>query len=235
MNCAQYHDGQLLASELFGHRKGAFTGAIADHRGVFEEADGGVVFLDEVGELCVPAQAMLLRALGEGEILPVGATQSKRVNVRVIAATSRDLRPMIEAGRFREDLYYRLRHLHVRVPALRERGDDWRLVLELLRAQLAARRGSRKRFSDAALNGWARYAWPGNVRELRSARRDRLLPVRRRDDRGGALRGAPRGRGAGGEGAGATATGGTAPTRSRMTGGAGTFWSWCTRRSWRAS
>jgi DNA-binding NtrC family response regulator len=168
VNCAQYHDGQLLASELFGHRKGAFTGAVADHRGVFEEADGGVVFLDEVGELSVPAQAMLLRALGEGEILPVGATQSKRVNVRVIAATSRDLKPMLAAGRFREDLYYRLRHLHVRVPALRERGDDWRIVLEHYLERTVRAEGSRKRFSAHALAVLGRYAWPGNVRELKS-------------------------------------------------------------------
>lgn len=168
VNCAQYHDGQLLASELFGHRRGAFTGAVGDHRGVFEEADGGVVFLDEVGELSVPAQAMLLRALGEGEILPVGTTQSKRVNVRVVAATSRDLRPMIETGRFRADLYYRLRHLHVRVPALRERGDDWRLVLEHYLERVVRAEGSRKRFSAHALAVLGRYAWPGNVRELRS-------------------------------------------------------------------
>ncbi len=168
VNCAQYHDGQLMASELFGHRKGSFTGAIADHRGVFEEADGGVVFLDEVGELSPPAQAMLLRALGEGEILPVGSTQAKQVDVRVVAATSRDLRPMIESGQFRADLYYRLRHLHVRVPALRERGDDWRLVLDHYLERLVAREVSRKQFSRHALSTLCGYAWPGNVRELRS-------------------------------------------------------------------
>lgn len=168
VNCAQYHDGQLLASELFGHRKGSFTGAVGDHRGVFDEADGGVVFLDEVGELSVPAQAMLLRVLGEGEILSVGTTQSKRVNVRVIAATSRDLRPMVESGRFRADLYYRLRHLHVRVPSLRERGDDWRLVLDHYLERVVKAEGSRKRFSMHALSVLGRYAWPGNVRELRS-------------------------------------------------------------------
>jgi DNA-binding NtrC family response regulator len=168
VNCAQYHDGQLLASELFGHRKGAFTGAVADHRGVFEEADGGVVFLDEVGELSVPAQAMLLRVLGEGEIVSVGATQSRTVNVRVIAATSRDLKPMIASGRFRADLYYRLRHLHVRVPALRERGDDWRLILDHYLERVVQRESSRKRFSSHALAMLGRYDWPGNVRELRS-------------------------------------------------------------------
>lgn len=168
VNCAQYHDGQLMASELFGHRRGSFTGAVADHRGVFEEADGGVVLLDEVGELSPPAQAMLLRVLGEGEIVPVGCTQAKRVDVRVVAATSRDLVPMVASGRFRADLYYRLRHLHVRVPALRERGDDWRLVVDHYLERLAARHGSRKLFSRPALAALAGYPWPGNVRELRS-------------------------------------------------------------------
>jgi transcriptional regulator with GAF, ATPase, and Fis domain len=98
VNCAQYHEGQLLASELFGHRRGAFTGATQDHKGVFQEAEGGVVFLDEIGELSVPAQAMLLRAIGEHEIVPVGSTRPIPVNVRVIAATSRDLRPMISTS-----------------------------------------------------------------------------------------------------------------------------------------
>ena len=168
VNCAQYHDGQLLASELFGHRKGSFTGAVADHRGLFEEADGGVIFLDEVGELSVPAQAMLLRALGEGEIVPVGSTHAKRVDVRIIAATSRDLRPLVESGRFRPDLYYRLRHLHVRVPSLRERGDDWRIVLDYYLERLVTEQASRKQFSRHALTMLARYSWPGNVRELRS-------------------------------------------------------------------
>ncbi len=168
VNCAQYHDGQLLASELFGHRKGAFTGAATDHKGVFEEAAGGVVFLDEIGELSVPAQAMLLRALGEGEIVPVGCAQSRAVDVRVIAATSRDLRPMMAAGRFREDLYFRLRHLHLRVPALRERGDDWRLILDHYLARVNAREGCAKYFSAAALRRLSQYDWPGNVRELRS-------------------------------------------------------------------
>jgi DNA-binding NtrC family response regulator len=168
VNCAQYHDGQLMASELFGHRKGSFTGAIGDHRGVFEEADGGVVFLDEVGEMSLAAQAMLLRALSEGEIVPVGSPHARQVDVRVLAATSRDLKPMIESGHFRADLYYRLRHLHVRVPALRERGDDWHLVLDHYLERVIAREVSRKRFSSHALATLGRYGWPGNVRELRS-------------------------------------------------------------------
>lgn len=168
VNCAQYHEGQLLASELFGHRRGAFTGATQDHKGVFQEAEGGVVFLDEIGELSVPAQAMLLRALGEHEIVPVGSTRPIPVNVRVIAATSRDLRPMMAAGTFREDLYFRLRNLHLKVPPLRERGDDWRLILEHYLTTVNDREGVRKRFSAAALRRLASHTWPGNVRELRS-------------------------------------------------------------------
>lgn len=233
VNCAQYHDGQLLASELFGHRRGAFTGAVGDHRGVFEEADGGVVFLDEVGELSVPAQAMLLRALGEGEILPVGTTQSKRVNVRVVAATSRDLRPMIESGRFRADLYYRLRHLHVRVPALRERGDDWRLVLEHYLERVVRAEGSRKRFSSHALGVLGRYPWPGNVRELRSLvdtgyfvcegatiEAEHFGEALEKAAGGDEMRVAPAS--AGGRRAAGTATG--ADPYARMLAGEGTFW-----------
>ncbi|HEX2187654.1 MAG TPA: sigma-54 factor interaction domain-containing protein, partial [Longimicrobiaceae bacterium] len=121
VNCAQFGESQLVASELFGHRRGSFTGAVADHRGVFEEADGGVVFLDEVGELSSSAQAMLLRVLGEGEVVRVGESRARRVDVRVVAATNRDLREMVADGRFREDLYYRLRFLHLHVPPLRER------------------------------------------------------------------------------------------------------------------
>ena len=168
VNCAQYHDGQLIASELFGHRRGSFTGAVADHRGLFEEADGGVVFLDEVGELSVPAQAMLLRALSEGEIVPVGSSHAKNVDVRVIAATSRDLKPMVESGRFRADLYYRLRYLHIHVPAVRDRGDDWQIIAAYYLNRLSTQRATRKSFSAEALKVMEDYHWPGNVRELKS-------------------------------------------------------------------
>jgi len=167
VNCAQYGDGQLIASELFGHRRGSFTGAFTDHRGVFEEADGGVVMLDEVGELSPQAQGMLLRALSEGEIVPVGETRARSVNVRVIAATNRDLRQMVADGKFREDLFYRLRFLHLTVPPLRARDDDWRLMLGYFMRQLSYRAGHEKRCSPAALERLADYAWPGNVRELR--------------------------------------------------------------------
>lgn len=167
VNCAQYGDGQLIASELFGHRRGSFTGAVTDHRGVFEEADGGVVMLDEVGELSPAAQGMLLRALSEGEILPVGETRARSVNVRVVAATNRDLRAMVTQGKFREDLFYRLRFLNLSVEPLRARGDDWRLVLEYFVRQLNYRTGQQKRFSDASMERLGAYPWPGNVRELK--------------------------------------------------------------------
>lgn len=168
VNCAQYHDGQLLASELFGHRRGSFTGAVSDHRGVFDEADGGVVFLDEIGELSLPAQAMLLRALSEGEIVPVGDSHAHPIDVRIVAATSRDLRPMLEKGLFREDLYFRLRFLQVRVPALRDRGNDWRLLTSHFMQSLNFSRRDEKIVSPDTLDLLDGYRWPGNVRELRS-------------------------------------------------------------------
>jgi transcriptional regulator with GAF, ATPase, and Fis domain len=168
VNCAQYQEGQLIASELFGHRRGSFTGAIADHRGVFESADGGTVFLDEVGELSPQAQAMLLRMLSEGEIVPVGETRSRRVDVRVIAATNRDLRTMVALGRFRADLYFRLRYLHLTVPPVRARGSDWELILEYYLSCLRAAHTVSKQFSPEARTRLATYDWPGNVREVRS-------------------------------------------------------------------
>lgn len=168
VNCAQYVGTELIASELFGHRKGSFTGATGDHRGIFEEADGGFVFLDEVGDLTLQAQAMLLRVLGEGEIVPVGSNQVKRVDVRVVAATSRDLRPMIAAGTFRADLYYRLRPLHVRVPPLAERGDDWELIARHFLDTMETQERRTKEFAPAALATLRRHRWPGNVREVRS-------------------------------------------------------------------
>jgi DNA-binding NtrC family response regulator len=168
VNCAQYHDGQLLASELFGHKRGSFTGAVNDHRGIFQEADGGVIFLDEIGELSVPAQSMLLRVLGEGEIVPVGHSRPIQVNVRVIAATSRNLESMVAEGTFRQDLYYRLRHFHLRIPALRDRGTDWELLMEHYLQSLTHENSCRKRCSPAALDLLGGYHWPGNIRELKS-------------------------------------------------------------------
>jgi DNA-binding NtrC family response regulator len=168
VNCAQYQDGQLIASELFGHRKGSFTGAVSDHRGIFEEADGGIVFLDEIAELSPAAQAMLLRTLGEGEILPVGESRPRTVNVRVFAATGRDLRAQVARGLFREDLYYRLRYLQVRVPPLRERGNDWELIAQGQLRSLATSCGTTKMLSDESRRLLHDHQWPGNVRELRS-------------------------------------------------------------------
>ena len=168
VNCAQFHDGGVMASELFGHKRGSFTGAVADHRGLFEEANGGTIFLDEIGELSIPAQAMLLRALGEGEIVPVGGTTIRRVDVRVIAATSRDLRTLVRAGTFREDLFYRLRNLWVRVPALRERGSDWEVIARHHLVGLGAAARAERRLSRNAHALMREYFWPGNVRELRS-------------------------------------------------------------------
>ena len=167
VNCAQYQEVQLMASELFGHRRGSFTGAVSDHRGIFEEAEGGVVFLDEVGELCPQAQAMLLRLLSEGEIVPVGETRARQVNVRVVVATNRNLREMVEDGRFRADLYYRLRCLQLQIPAVRERGDDWELILGHYLERLAGPSRLRKSFSGEAMTLLKRHSWPGNVREIR--------------------------------------------------------------------
>jgi two-component system, NtrC family, response regulator AtoC len=168
VNCAQYTESQLIASELFGHKRGSFTGAFEDHRGVFTEADGGVVFLDEVGELTMPAQAMLLRVLSEGELVPVGDTRVRSVNVRVIAATNRDLRALVAQGRFREDLLYRLRYMQLHIPPVRDRGGDWRLMLGYYLGRLNAETGQGRHFSDRALERLSVYPWPGNVRELRA-------------------------------------------------------------------
>lgn len=169
VNCAQYRDSQLISSELFGHKRGSFTGAVDDHQGLFETADGGVVFLDEIAELSPSAQALLLRLFSEGEILPVGANRSRRVNVRTVMATNRNLKEMVEAGTFRADLYYRLRQLTLRIPPVRERGDDWRMIVEHFVEETAAIVGAEhKRFSPQALQLLGQYDWPGNVRELRA-------------------------------------------------------------------
>lgn len=166
VNCGQYTNEDVMASELFGHRKGSFTGASTEHRGVFEDADGGTVFLDEVGELTQAAQTMLLRILGDGEVVPVGGTRPKPVNVRIVAATNRDLLAMVNRGRFREDLYFRLQRLKVSVPPLRERGRDWQLVADYFLDRLSQSEQTTKRLTPATVSRLDRYAWPGNVREV---------------------------------------------------------------------
>jgi two-component system response regulator HydG len=168
INCAQYQEGQIIASELFGHKRGSFTGAVSDHRGIFEATEEGVVFLDEVGELSASAQAMLLRLLSEGEIVPVGESRARRVNVRTVMATNRDLRTMVHERRFRADLYYRLRQLQLHIPPVRERGDDWRVILEHYLGRLAQPGKPNKHFSPQALELLRRHDWPGNVREIRA-------------------------------------------------------------------
>jgi two-component system response regulator AtoC len=152
----------LAESELFGHVEGAFTGAMGRHRGLFEQAHGGTLLLDEVGELSPRLQVRLLRVLQEGEVRPVGAEKSMPVDVRVIAATHRDLRAEVQAGRFREDLYYRLRGAELIVPPLRDRPGD----LELLVAHFLHQAGSSLRVGRSAWERLAAHTWPGNVREL---------------------------------------------------------------------
>ncbi len=169
VNCAAIPE-TLIESELFGHEKGAFTGASAGRAGLVEAADGGTLFLDEIGELPLEAQARLLRVLQEGEIRRVGSTQSQKVDVRLIAATHRDLKTLAKNGQFREDLYYRLHVIALKLPPLRERGSD---VLEIARAFLA-RQGERMsndqlHFSREAEQAVRHYSWPGNVRELENA------------------------------------------------------------------
>nr|MBF0682374.1 sigma-54-dependent Fis family transcriptional regulator [Pseudomonas sp.] len=169
VNCAAIPES-LIESELFGHEKGAFTGASAGRAGLVEAADGGTLFLDEIGELPLEAQARLLRVLQEGEIRRVGSTQSQKVDVRLVAATHRDLKSLAKLGEFREDLYYRLHVIALKLPPLRDRGND---ILEIARAFLArqcARMGSDEMyFSREAEQAVRHYSWPGNVRELENA------------------------------------------------------------------
>lgn len=168
LNCAAIPES-MLESELFGHEKGAFTGAVAKKRGKFALADGGTLFLDEIGDLAPAAQAKLLRALQEGEIQSVGSEQTFHVDVRVVSATHKDLMKEIAAGRFREDLYYRLAVIEIEVPPLRERGGDVGLLAHALMRRSAAIMGKRvEGFTEAALAALARHSWPGNVRELRN-------------------------------------------------------------------
>jgi DNA-binding NtrC family response regulator len=165
VNCGALTE-TLLESELFGHQRGSFTGATADKKGLFEEANKGTIFLDEIGETSPALQVKLLRALQEGEIRRVGGTGSVRVDVRVIAATNRDLEAEVKRGAFREDLYYRLSVVTLRVPALRERAEDIPLLAQHFLKRAAATTGREATLSDDAMRMLTHYGWPGNVREL---------------------------------------------------------------------
>jgi transcriptional regulator with PAS, ATPase and Fis domain len=165
-NCSAFNDN-LLDSELFGHKKGSFTGAISDKQGLFEVADGSTFFLDEIGDMSPSLQVKLLRVLQEGTFIPVGDTQSKTVDVRIIAATNRDLKRMVERGEFREDLYYRINVINIHVPSLRERREDiLPLVDHFLLKQARDDRSRLKKLSKACLAAFLDYSWPGNIREL---------------------------------------------------------------------
>ncbi len=169
VNCSAI-PANLIESTLFGHKKGAFTGAVADHVGKFAEAHGGTLFLDEIGELPPEAQAKLLRALQEGEIEPVGAARPERVNVRVISATNRRLLGLAQTGEFREDLYYRLNVFPIYLPPLRERAEDIEPLAAHFIARFAAEAGKRiAGLSAPALELLRGYNWPGNIRQLENA------------------------------------------------------------------
>ena len=171
VNCGAIPEG-LVESELFGHVKGAFTDASRSKKGLFAEADGGTIFLDEIGELPLPVQVKLLRVLQEEEIRPVGENRAQKVDVRVIAATVRDLPERVRAGAFREDLYYRLAVLPLRLPALRERPDDIPRLAEHFRKKYNARLHREtpvRAIDEAAIELLKRHPWPGNVRELENA------------------------------------------------------------------
>ncbi|MFN3580168.1 MAG: sigma-54-dependent transcriptional regulator [Pseudomonas sp.] len=169
VNCAAIPE-TLIESELFGHEKGAFTGATAGRTGLVEAADGGTLFLDEIGELPLEAQARLLRVLQEGEIRRVGSVQSHKVNVRLVAATHRDLKTLARQGLFREDLFYRLNVIELRLPPLRERGEDVMLIAQALLTRAAENMNQHGRhFTAEAREAIRLHTWPGNVRELENA------------------------------------------------------------------
>ena len=168
VNCAAI-PSELIESELFGHVKGAFTSAVKDRAGKFEAADGGTIFLDEIGDMSLAAQAKVLRALQESLVQRVGADKDIKVNVRVVAATNKDLKKEIAEGRFREDLYHRLAVILIKVPALNERRNDIPLLIEHFAAKIAEEQGNvAKSFSPAAIKLLQEYDWTGNIRELRN-------------------------------------------------------------------
>ncbi len=180
VNCSAFNEN-LLDSELFGHVKGAFTGAVKDKKGLFEAADKGTIFLDEIGDMSPTMQVKLLRVLQEGTILPVGATESRKVDVRVLTATNKDLKQMVEDGTFREDLYYRINVINVHVPALRDRKEDIPLLVEHFITKGCQEKGiPQKRLAKRAMEKVFDYGWPGNVRELQNEM-ERLLVLSSED------------------------------------------------------
>jgi transcriptional regulator with GAF, ATPase, and Fis domain len=167
LNCAALPD-ELVEAELFGHARGAFTGAVAERPGVFEEAHMGTLFLDEIGELSLRAQAKVLRVLQDGELRRIGENTSRRIEVRVVSATNRDLRQEVAASRFRLDLLYRLDVIRIPVPPLRERREDLPILAEHFWREAAGRVGSRAALAAGTVAALTRYDWPGNVRELQN-------------------------------------------------------------------
>lgn len=168
VNCAAI-PSELIESELFGHVKGSFTGAIKDKSGKFEQATGGTIFLDEIGDMSLVAQAKVLRALQESKVSPVGSDKEIKVDVRVIAATNKNLAKEIEQGKFREDLYHRLSVIEISVPSLNDRAEDIPLLVEHFTNSIASENGSAaKKFDDKAIKSLQQYDWTGNIRELRN-------------------------------------------------------------------
>jgi DNA-binding NtrC family response regulator len=165
LNCAAI-PANMLASELFGHRKGAFTGAARDRKGIFRESDGGTLFLDEIGDMPLELQPSILRAIEKGMVSPVGSDSEVPVDFRLIAATNANLEEAVRSGEFREDLYYRLNVISFHIPPLRERRSE---IIPLARCFLARKKRRDSRFSRAATELMTRYDWPGNARELANA------------------------------------------------------------------
>ncbi len=191
-NCAAV-PAELLESELFGHKRGSFTGAVADRDGHFVAANGGTVFLDEIGDMPLAMQAKLLRVLQEGEVRPVGSNKTIKVDVRVVAATNRDLRAMCAAGTFREDLYFRLNVITIQLPPLRERTGDVEHLVRFVQQRLETEMGRSIVIEASALEALEKWKWPGNVRELENEIRRAAALSRgaiRREDLSPQLRGA---------------------------------------------
>nr|MDA8085033.1 sigma 54-interacting transcriptional regulator [Nitrospiraceae bacterium] len=168
INCSAIPEN-LLESELFGYMKGAFTGAVAAKRGLFEEADSGTVFLDEIGDLSLPLQAKLLRVIDDGDIRPLGGIQSKKVDIRFVTATNKDISRAVKEGTFREDLFYRINVVTLRLPALRERKEDIVILSRHFLEKFSHDIGKNVKYiDDASIRLLMNYCWPGNVRELQN-------------------------------------------------------------------